>query len=72
LSQGNQSITEVALDCGFSHAQHFATTFRTATGLAPSVFRRVFLSPDAFTRASRNEAVTLEKESEEQRVLSHR
>jgi AraC family transcriptional regulator len=72
LSQGNQSITEVALDCGFSHAQHFATTFRTATGLAPSAFRRVCLSPDAFTRASRNEAITLEKESEEQRVLSHR
>jgi AraC family transcriptional regulator len=68
LSQGSQSITEVALDCGFSHAQHFATTFRTATGLAPSAFRRVCLSPDAFTRASRNEAITLEKESEEQRV----
>src|ERR1700730_15239012 len=46
LSQGNQSITEVALDCGFSHAQHFATTFRTATGLAPSAFRRFCLSPD--------------------------
>jgi AraC family transcriptional regulator len=44
LSQGSQSITEVALDCGFSHAQHFATTFRTATGLAPSAFRRVCLS----------------------------
>ena len=72
LSQGSQSITEVALDCGFSHAQHFATTFRTATGLAPSAFRRVCPSPDAFTRASRNEAITLEKESEEQRVLSHR
>jgi AraC family transcriptional regulator len=43
LSQGNQSITEVALDCGFSHAQHFATTFRTATGLAPSAFRRIYL-----------------------------
>jgi AraC family transcriptional regulator len=72
LLQGNQSITGVALDCGFSHAQHFATTFRTATGLAPSAFRRACLSPDAFTRASRNEAVTFEKESEEQRVLSRR
>jgi AraC family transcriptional regulator len=43
LSQGNQSITEVALDCGFSHAQHFATAFRRATGLTPSAFRRVCL-----------------------------
>jgi AraC family transcriptional regulator len=39
LSQGSQSITEVALGCGFSHAQHFATTFRRATGHAPSAFR---------------------------------
>jgi AraC family transcriptional regulator len=72
LSQGSQSITEVALDCGFSHAQHFATTFRTATGLAPSAFRRVCLPPDVLTRASRNEAIAFEKESEGQRVLSHR
>jgi AraC family transcriptional regulator len=43
LSQGSQSITQVALDCGFSHAQHFATTFRRATGLTPSAFRRVSL-----------------------------
>jgi AraC family transcriptional regulator len=43
LSQGNQSITEVALDCGFSHAQHFATAFRRATGLTPSAFRRAYL-----------------------------
>jgi AraC family transcriptional regulator len=43
LSQGNQSITEVALDCGFSHAQHFATAFRRATGLTPSAFRHVCL-----------------------------
>jgi AraC-like DNA-binding protein len=72
LSQGNQSITEVALDCGFSHAQHFAATFRTATGLAPSAFRRVCLSPDAFMRVSRHEAITPEIESEQRRVLSHR
>jgi AraC family transcriptional regulator len=43
LSQGKQSITEVALDCGFGHAQHFATAFRRATGLTPSAFRRAYL-----------------------------
>jgi len=43
LSQRSQSITEVALDCGFSHAQHFATAFRRATGLTPSAFRRAYL-----------------------------
>jgi AraC family transcriptional regulator len=43
LSQGNQSITEVALDCGFCHPQHFATAFKRATGLAPSAFQRVRL-----------------------------
>jgi AraC family transcriptional regulator len=43
LSQGNQSITEVALDCGFCHPQHFATAFRRATGLTPSAFQRVCL-----------------------------
>ena len=40
LMDVSQSITEVALDCGFSHAQHFTTSFRMATGLTPSAFRR--------------------------------
>jgi AraC-like DNA-binding protein len=30
-----QSITAVALDCGFSHAQHFIAAFRRVTGLTP-------------------------------------
>ena len=32
-------VTEVALACGFSHAQHFATSFGKAVGTSPSVFR---------------------------------
>lgn len=37
-------ITEVALGCGFSNAQHFATRFRKVTGVAPSRYRRQRLS----------------------------
>jgi AraC family transcriptional regulator len=44
LSDVRQSITDVALECGFSHAQHFATSFRTATGVTPSAFRHQRLS----------------------------
>ena len=44
LSDARQSITDVALECGFSHAQHFTTSFRMATGVTPSAFRRQHLS----------------------------
>jgi AraC family transcriptional regulator len=40
LSGAGGSIAEVALATGFSHAQHFSTTFKKATGLTPSAFRR--------------------------------
>jgi AraC family transcriptional regulator len=44
LSDAQRSITDVALECGFSHAQHFTTSFRVATGVTPSVFRRQLFS----------------------------
>jgi len=34
------SATEIALGCGFSHAQHFSNCFRRATGQSPSQYRR--------------------------------
>jgi len=40
LLDPRRTATEVALDCGFSHAQHFSTAFKKATGLTPSDFRR--------------------------------
>src|SRR6266404_2102949 len=40
LSETEDSITDVALGTGFSHAQHFSTSFRKATGLTPSSFRQ--------------------------------
>ena len=35
-----RSITEVALESGFTHAQHFSTTFRRITGQTPSEYRQ--------------------------------
>ena len=32
-------LTEIALEAGFCHAQHFSTKFHTSTGLSPSQFR---------------------------------
>lgn len=40
LLDTRRTATEVALDCGFSHAQHFSTAFKKATGVTPSDFRR--------------------------------
>jgi len=33
-------VTDIALDCGFSHAQHFSSSFRRMTGFTPSEFRQ--------------------------------
>ena len=40
LNETRAPITEVALDCGFSHPQHFAASFSKAVGCSPSEFRR--------------------------------
>ena len=38
----NKSITEIALDCGFSCSQNFAKIFKAHYGITPSIFRREF------------------------------
>ncbi len=38
----NKSITEIALDCGFSCSQNFAKIFKARYGITPSIFRREF------------------------------
>ena len=38
----NKSITEIALDCGFSCSQNFAKLFKARYGITPSIFRREF------------------------------
>lgn len=40
LLDPRRTATEVALDCGYSHAQHFSAAFKKATGVTPSDFRR--------------------------------
>ncbi len=42
-----RSLTEIALDTGFSHHAHFTTTFRRSVGISPSTFRRMFRSNQA-------------------------
>ena len=36
----NKSITEIALDCGFSCSQNFAKIFKAHYGMTPSIVRR--------------------------------
>ncbi|MEO1455947.1 MAG: AraC family transcriptional regulator [Pseudomonadota bacterium] len=39
LGQTNQSITEIAVGCGFASSQHFASAFRKRTGMTPRDYR---------------------------------
>jgi AraC-like DNA-binding protein len=40
LESPARSVTDVALQCGFTSSQYFATRFRRAVGLSPRQFRR--------------------------------
>jgi AraC-like DNA-binding protein len=44
LTSSQLAITEVALHCGFSSSQHFATVFKKQIGITPSVYRREWIS----------------------------
>lgn len=41
LKQSELTITEVAVECGFTHQSHFAKYFRKATGFTPKQFRQL-------------------------------
>jgi AraC family transcriptional regulator len=40
LRQPEQTITAIALDCGFANQSHFAKYFRQYTGINPKLFRK--------------------------------
>ncbi|MBN2683958.1 MAG: helix-turn-helix domain-containing protein [Pontiellaceae bacterium] len=40
LRETDEKIVDVAFDCGYGSSQYFANTFRHATGISPSDFRR--------------------------------
>jgi AraC family transcriptional regulator len=40
LVEGDEPITDVAFDCGFSDLSNFVRTFRRAAGVSPREFRR--------------------------------
>jgi AraC family transcriptional regulator len=44
LADSSDSITEIGLAVGFSHAQHFSNKFKALTGLTPSNYRELRLS----------------------------
>jgi AraC-like DNA-binding protein len=41
LAEGDQPITEVALDCGFADLSNFVRSFRRAAGVSPRAFRQL-------------------------------
>ena len=44
LTSTRRSMTDIALECGFSHAQHFSTKFRDVVGASPSQYRLIVTS----------------------------
>ncbi len=40
LAATAKPVTHIALDCGFSHAQHFSSSFRKAAGMTPLEYRQ--------------------------------
>ncbi len=44
LTSTRLSMTNIALECGFSHAQHFSTKFHDVVGASPSQYRLIATS----------------------------
>jgi AraC family transcriptional regulator len=52
LSQGDRSLTEIALATGFAHQAHFNIVFKRISGLTPGEFRRLHRRPPRVPRMS--------------------
>jgi AraC-like DNA-binding protein len=44
LMREGGSLTDIALDCGFSDQSHFIRQFKRYTGIRPSKYRKAILS----------------------------
>lgn len=42
LINQNKSISEIALECGFSSPQYFNKLFRKINGVSPSYYKKLF------------------------------
>jgi AraC-like DNA-binding protein/predicted transcriptional regulator YdeE len=49
LAATRESVTGIALDCGFSSAQAFSRAFRRAHGMSPGAYRRLGRAPEQET-----------------------
>jgi len=49
LAKTHESVTGIALDCGFSSAQAFSRAFRRARGMSPVAYRRLGRAPEIET-----------------------
>jgi AraC family transcriptional regulator len=43
LTSSQRTMSEIALECGFSSSQHFATAFRKQVGTTPGAYRRQWM-----------------------------
>jgi AraC-like DNA-binding protein len=41
LERSDKSVTQIALECGYSNPAHFATAFRREVGIAPLAYRAI-------------------------------
>ena len=42
ISRSNASLSQIALEAGFSHQSHFSVTFKRVIGMTPDEYRRIF------------------------------
>ncbi|WP_309495902.1 AraC family transcriptional regulator [Mechercharimyces sp. CAU 1602] len=43
LTHTDLSVTDIGLEVGYTHTSYFITTFKRATGLTPTFYRKRFL-----------------------------
>ncbi|HTV31041.1 MAG TPA: helix-turn-helix domain-containing protein, partial [Xanthobacteraceae bacterium] len=59
LADRTTSVTDIALTLGYAQTSTFSCAFRKMTGWTPTVYRRVFVGPDALTYSTAMHAPSL-------------